>query len=84
MTCGIPQGSVLGPLFFLLYIYFNDFCYPELFDFHLFVDDANLFCENKRLQILQNSWINSELINIHAWLSDKKLSLKKKITGFHL
>ena len=71
MTCGIPQaGSVLGPL-----LYINDFHYSsELFDFHLFADDANLFCENESLQILQNR-INSELINIHTWLSANKLSL---------
>lgn len=42
ISCGIPQGSLLGPTLFLLYI--NDFhkC-SKLFDFHLFADDANLF-----------------------------------------
>ena len=84
ITCGIPQGSVLGPLLFLLYI--NDFhCSSELFDFHLFADDANLFYENKSLQILQNR-INSELINVHTWLSANKLSLnieKSNLIIFH-
>ena len=48
VSCGVPQGSVLGPLLFLVYI--NDFSnWSEILDFHLFADDANLFYKHKNL-----------------------------------
>ena len=65
VPCGVPQGSVLGPLLFLLYV--NDFHNSsKLFDFHLFADDANLFYENRNLIALATN-VNIELQKVHTW-----------------
>ncbi len=54
--CGISQGSVMGPLLFLLYMYVNDL--PHCLDFVktiLFADDTAIYFSHQNLQELYNS-----------------------------
>jgi hypothetical protein len=80
ISCGVPQGSVLGPLLFLLYI--NDFsnC-SSVLDLHLFADDANLFHSDKKLSDLELV-LNVELQKVHIWLCSNKLSLNVNKSNF--
>ena len=73
ITCGVPQGSTLGPLLFLLYI--NDLSSVSKSCFSvLFPDDTNVFIKGKNLQELCNR-LNDEPNNIQNWISCNKLSL---------
>ena len=79
-VCGVPQGSTLGPLLFLLYI--NDLpnC-SDLLNFRLFADDTKIFISDKDLSEIQFI-LNSEIPKLTSWLSANKLSLNVGKTEF--
>ena len=73
IKCGVPQGSVLGPLLFLLYI--NDIANSSsILKFFLFADDTTLFYSAKTSPYLEKQ-LNVELKKVNNWLVSNKLSL---------
>ena len=72
VTCGVPQGSILGPLLFLLYV--NDMASAVSFKLLLYTDDSALIASGKNVADIETT-LSSELECVSNWLIDNKLSL---------
>ena len=72
ISCGVPQGSILGPLLFLIYV--NDMKQAVSSDLLLSADDSCLVFQHKHVTEIE-TLLNNDFSNLYEWFLDNKLSI---------
>ena len=72
LSCGVPQGSILGPLIFLLYV--NDMARAVDCDLLLYADDSCLIFRDTDVERIENN-LNTNFNSLCNWFVENKLSI---------
>ena len=72
ISCGVPQGSILGPLLFLIYI--NDIPMAVKCNLLLYANDTCLVFQSKNVKDIEKQ-LNEDFANICDWVVDNKLGI---------
>lgn len=79
MECGVPQGSILGPILFILYI--NDLHKATKLNILSFADDTTVYTAGRDInEVIQTA--NTELGNLFQWFCANKMQLNAKKSKF--
>jgi hypothetical protein len=79
ISCGVFQGSILGPILFLCYI--NDIFNVSSLATFLFADDTTCLAENPNLHDLI-SYVNTELNKLAVWFKANKMAVNVSKTNY--
>ena len=72
LACGVPQGSILGPLIFLMYV--NDMSQAVKCDLYLYADDSCLVYTGNDVKIIEDN-LNKNFNSLCDWFVENKLSI---------
>ena len=79
IECGVPQGSILGPLLYLIYV--NDIANCSESDIYSFADDTTLVINKQNIATLYQC-ANTEINNLYTWFCANRLSLNAQKTKY--